>query len=233
MQNNVGVPPDNPNLFIAPTYLPPKRTTVKPPTTTTMLIESRFPDFEDDDEPRPVWGTSVQTQRPRLPTNRPRPQQNAARPQLRPAKPQQSSVIPTRPPRPRTTTETPTLVHQINGGKIPLNAIEESMETLSAIDDIFGGAEDYKPMSVLRTTTIRPRTTTVLTSTTAKKENAGPSNCVWAVISCCSAASTNVAEACFAQRGCPGPFWDRSPCDSDFAKAAINKALEYYGQSNK
>lgn len=240
---NIGVPPDNPIIpFMGPHYLPPETPTIRPPTTTTMKINNRFPDLEDDDEPRPIWGNVKTTT-----TRRPRPQQ-----------PQNGvpsgSVVPTRPPRPKSTTETPPLVHQINGGKIPLNAIDESQETAAAIDTIFAKPEEFNPpppsfqrpvqafptrttSTPIRTTTATPftsspqRTTTAPSRTTTRRvEPAGPSNCVWAVVSCCSAASTKVAEACFEQRGCPGPFWDRSPCDSDFAKAAINTALEYYGK---
>lgn len=237
--HNVGMPPDNPISFMGPPYLPPRHTTMKPQKSTTMTIENRYPNFDDDDEPRPIWGGSLQTSRPRTTTRRPRPQQIPARPQQAPVRP----VNPTRPPRPKTTTETPSLIHDINAGKIPLNALDESKETEAAIENIFGNADDYNPMLSRpfkeskpqagssfnsRKTISPPRTTTVPTSTTTIKED--PSNCVWAVVSCCSAVSTNVAEACFEQRGCPGPFWDRSPCESDFAKAAINKALEYYGK---
>ncbi|XP_025829648.1 proline-rich extensin-like protein EPR1 [Agrilus planipennis] len=55
-----------------------------------------------------------------------------------------------------------------------------------------------------------------------------PGRCVWAIISCCSGASQDVTNVCFEQLGCSGPFWDKSPCDSEFAKAAINAALEFY-----
>lgn len=223
--NNVGIPPDNPmRPFMGPTYLPPQHTTQKPPGTTTMKLNNRFPDLDEDDEPRPIWGTV-----------------KPVRPQVRPQKPSQngqgSGIIPTRPPRPKTTSEIPPLVHQVTDGKMPLNAIDESKETDTAIENIFGGAEDFRPLPARpqtsrpsfqvppsRTTTVPPRTTT------ARKDSSAPSNCVWAVVSCCSAANNKVAEECFAQRGCPGPFWGPSPCDSDFAKAAINKALEYYGQ---
>nr|CAI5821207.1 unnamed protein product [Callosobruchus analis] len=76
------------------------------------------------------------------------------------------------------------------------------------------------------------RTTTTTTTTTVPPTTSsrpGPSNCVWAVVSCCSVTTNAVPESCFEQRGCPGPFWGASPCDSDFAKAAIEAALKYYG----
>lgn len=225
--HNVGVPPDNPlNTFIGPPYLPPKQSTPKPVTTSTMKIVNKFADLDDDDEPRPVWG-NANAVKTTAATKRPRPQQAA----------HGSQPIPTRPPRPKTETETPPLVHHGSGGKIPLNVVDESQETAAAIDNIFGGSEQFRPqpkpsfqVPAIRTTTVPPRTTAVPIRTTTRKESSGPSNCVWAVVSCCSATSTKVAEACFEQRGCPGPFWDKSPCDSDYAKAAINTALQYYGQ---
>ncbi|XP_030755604.1 uncharacterized protein LOC115881977 [Sitophilus oryzae] len=57
----------------------------------------------------------------------------------------------------------------------------------------------------------------------------GPSNCVWAIVTCCSASNPkDVSNTCFEQRGCPGPFWGSSPCESDFARGAIAAAMNYY-----
>lgn len=55
----------------------------------------------------------------------------------------------------------------------------------------------------------------------------GPTACVWAIISCCSA-DGQISYDCFDQRGCPGAFWDNSPCDNEFARAAIASAVNYY-----
>lgn len=55
-----------------------------------------------------------------------------------------------------------------------------------------------------------------------------PNRCAFAIINCCSGASKRVSNTCFERLGCPGPFWDRSPCESDFAKEAVNYALNYY-----
>ncbi|ENN74936.1 hypothetical protein YQE_08514, partial [Dendroctonus ponderosae] len=66
-------------------------------------------------------------------------------------------------------------------------------------------------------------------SGSAQPQPAGPSNCVWAIVSCCSSADPNSPpQNCFEQRGCPGPFWGSSPCTSGFAKAALDAALSYY-----
>ncbi|XP_060526534.1 uncharacterized protein LOC132702113 [Cylas formicarius] len=60
----------------------------------------------------------------------------------------------------------------------------------------------------------------------------GPSDCVWAIISCCSVSDPRIIpENCFEQRGCAGPFWGTSPCESDFAKAAIESAVNYYANN--
>ncbi|KAJ3667185.1 hypothetical protein Zmor_002585 [Zophobas morio] len=56
-----------------------------------------------------------------------------------------------------------------------------------------------------------------------------PSRCVWAIISCCSS-SNDISYDCFDQRGCPGAFWDTNPCDSEFSRAAIAAALNYYNK---
>ncbi|XP_050303643.1 uncharacterized protein LOC126741299 [Anthonomus grandis grandis] len=59
----------------------------------------------------------------------------------------------------------------------------------------------------------------------------GPSNCVWAIISCCSATDPSVLpQNCFEARGCPGPFWGDSPCMGEYAKAAIDSAVKYFGE---
>lgn len=54
-----------------------------------------------------------------------------------------------------------------------------------------------------------------------------PNKCVWAIISCCSSSGA-ISYDCFEQRGCPGPFWGKMPCESDFAKSALAAALNYY-----
>ncbi|XP_044757109.1 uncharacterized protein LOC123315476 isoform X2 [Coccinella septempunctata] len=56
----------------------------------------------------------------------------------------------------------------------------------------------------------------------------GPSKCVWAIVSCCSTSSKDISYECFDQLGCGGPFWDVNPCDTEYAKAAIETALNYY-----
>lgn len=81
--------------------------------------------------------------------------------------------------------------------------------------------------------TMPPSTTTAapVTTTTTVRPEVGLSTCVWAIISCCAASSAEVSYACFEQVGCTGSFWDSSPCDSEFARAAIDSAMKYYGSS--
>lgn len=76
------------------------------------------------------------------------------------------------------------------------------------------------------TTTTTPRPTTSNDSNSISK---GPSRCVWAIVSCCTASSGQVDFGCFEELGCQGPFWDTNPCDSEVAKAAIANALNFYG----
>lgn len=190
---------------MAPQYLPPQ-STMKPPAT-TMKIDNRFAYDNDDEESRPIWPNSKQ-ERPAAPTVRPVP----------------AGKIPTRLPKGKLTTETPLLFHKGDKTRVPQNSIDTSRkETDAAIDSIFGKEDGYR-------TTPAPAPAATTTTTTTRKEGLlGPGDCVWAVVSCCSAGSTNVADACFEQRGCPGPFWGTSPCDSQFARDAIKAALEYYG----
>lgn len=54
------------------------------------------------------------------------------------------------------------------------------------------------------------------------------SRCVWAIVSCCSVGSVDISYNCFEQLGCIGAFWGPSPCESEFARAAIAAALNYY-----
>lgn len=60
-----------------------------------------------------------------------------------------------------------------------------------------------------------------------------PSRCVWAIISCCTGSSQDVSYSCFEQLGCSGAFWDSSPCNSEFARAAINAAANYFNGRRK
>lgn len=169
-----------------------------------------FPHFDEMDDPRPKWGnlqTDSSTRRPK------KPKKYILRP------------IPTRQSKLKTTTETVPFVQQIRGVKIPLNAIYDTMDFSESVSV---GTSTVQPQKVLRVQVTKTTTALATPTSTTQMNLSNPSNCAWAVVSCCSASSTEVPESCFEARGCPGPFWDRSPCESDFAKAAIKRALEYY-----
>ncbi|GJQ84588.1 hypothetical protein Trydic_g10201 [Trypoxylus dichotomus] len=123
--------------------------------------------------------------------------------------------VPTRRPnRPKTSTFPP-LIHQLSPTTAPPVVPAAAPEFDDKISDIFGAPPPPSP--ALPTAQI-PTTTSPIAS----------NQCAWAIINCCSAGSMSFNTACFERLGCPGPFWDRSPCESDFAKNAIKYALEYY-----
>ncbi|CAH1099725.1 unnamed protein product [Psylliodes chrysocephalus] len=193
--------PNNKPPFKGPPYLPPNTPTTKAPEE-TMTVASRF-DFDDDDD-RPVWIESNNNDKG-------------------------MSNVPTRPPPPpKSAQDYPPLVHDPQDtGTIHLSAQDED-----TINEIFNQDTFRTTQAPPRTLAPRPqrpqrpRTTTV----PPVQGPSGPSNCVWAVVSCCSAATNVYPEKCFEQRGCPGPFWGSSPCDTEFAKAAVDAALNYYNQ---
>ncbi|XP_072385738.1 uncharacterized protein hdly isoform X2 [Diabrotica undecimpunctata] len=186
--------------YVAPSYLPPKEypITTETPMKTTMTVKDRF-NFDDEDD-RPVWDKGSNDNNNKEYNNKP-----------------------ARPP--------------TDGGTIPLSAQDED-----TLNEIFTTrptqsppnrqTRPTRPMTPTRTPKIpqRTRPTTPRTTTTTRRTPTtdGPSNCVWAVVSCCSANSDMYPEACFEQRGCPGPFWGDSPCGTEFAKAAVESALKYY-----
>ncbi|XP_022919514.2 uncharacterized protein [Onthophagus taurus] len=113
--------------------------------------------------------------------------------------PRPPAIIPTRRPKPARITTVPPLIHNEPTIPPPSNGGELGSRT-----DIEGSGSGSSPTT--------PR----------------PSQCVWAIINCCAAGSQSVSNSCFERFACPGPFWDRSPCESDFARLAIQSALDYY-----
>lgn len=55
-----------------------------------------------------------------------------------------------------------------------------------------------------------------------------PSRCVWAIVSCCSPRSNKVRHPCFELLGCPGPFWDTSPCNKGMTASAVKVIHQFY-----
>lgn len=77
-----------------------------------------------------------------------------------------------------------------------------------------------------------PSHTTTVRPTATLQPLTGPSNCEWAIVTCCSTSDPAlVSQQCFDLRGCPGPFWDSSPCESSFARNAIKQVRKYYSQN--
>lgn len=174
---NPGKPP-----YVGPTYLPPV-TTIAPPNATisgtddtTMPIDDRFGDNDDDE--RPIWDNNG-AYYPRRPSTQRTPAQPTRRPMV-------------------ATSTFPPLVHK-------------DTNTTKNVNDMSVDSENE--IATIPPSIPRPQ---------------GPSKCVWAIVSCCSTASREVSYECFDQLGCGGPFWDVNPCDSEYAKAAIQTALNYY-----
>ncbi|EDW83131.2 uncharacterized protein Dwil_GK22477, isoform C [Drosophila willistoni] len=60
----------------------------------------------------------------------------------------------------------------------------------------------------------RPWQTTTAPTTRSPAVNTSPrvSNCVWAIVNCCSRGSTKIRYACFEDFNCHGAFWGVNPC---------------------
>ncbi|KAL3277061.1 hypothetical protein HHI36_012422 [Cryptolaemus montrouzieri] len=201
---NPGNPPHNPYPYVGPTYLPPYvPPTYLPPTQNTSSRDG------------PIWYD---------PTDAP--------------------VVPTRKPNVKVT-PFPPLVHRDDNNPEttaqPLPQVDNNLSTTETSGPIW----DNEPPMVStrgppsRTTPPTPGNNMNHLSTNGAREREpstssppanlpGPSRCVWAIVSCCSTASSDVSNECFEQLGCSGPFWDVKPCESEFAKSAIESALNYY-----
>ena len=57
-----------------------------------------------------------------------------------------------------------------------------------------------------------------------------PSSCVWAIVTCCQPQTAAVRYSCFELLGCPGAFWDGSPCEQAVADAALLHASKFYNK---
>ncbi|KAI4459696.1 hypothetical protein MML48_6g00012934 [Holotrichia oblita] len=130
----------------------------------------------------------------------------------RPARPEDNDIVPTRKPSTKTSTFPP-LLHDSNPTSAP---------ALDAPPQALPPQPTVPPMVQTTRRSTRPLTTTAATSIQPNNQ------CVWAIVNCCSAGSRVVSASCFERLGCPGPFWDNSPCESQFAKRAIQFALNYY-----
>lgn len=107
--------------------------------------------------------------------------------------------------------------------------LDQNGPVWSASDDATSNVENQRPISRIFNVNavdnvIDKSAKTPITSDGKKI----PNSCVWAIISCCSAASNSINYNCFEQLGCVGSFWESSPCEGEFAQAAISNAMSYY-----
>lgn len=180
-------------------YLPPQRTTEKPEKTTVTLVNK----FGDDP---PIWDDG----------------------EAQPATPRPSGGRPTRRPRPdRPTSTHPPLVHIINNKSGGPNNLSPTFAPPLALTTTYRSfaQEGTRPLFTSRPQ-VRPQTPSPPPPQTVAQRQ--PSDCVWAIIQCCSGRTTSYSSRCFEERNCAGAFWDSSPCESDFAKAAVAVASQYY-----
>ncbi|TMW43064.1 hypothetical protein DOY81_011857 [Sarcophaga bullata] len=57
---------------------------------------------------------------------------------------------------------------------------------------------------------------------------AGISQCVWAIVNCCTGRSNEIRYSCFEQNGCYGAFWGLNPCADNVRDSFVNYVAEYY-----
>ncbi|XP_055376673.1 uncharacterized protein LOC129608907 [Condylostylus longicornis] len=66
----------------------------------------------------------------------------------------------------------------------------------------------------------------------AQNENTGPSNCIWAIVNCCSKSNTTIRYGCFEQIGCVGAFWDFNPCGDNWQRKAVEEAEKFFDEDD-
>lgn len=211
---NPGFPPVNPINGLEPPrmdYLPPNKgylppdpsqTTPKPETTTDMFIDK----FDEN----PIWGDGESQTIPPAVGGRP-----------------------TRRPRPNLQTSThPPLVHSVNnksGGPNNLSPfVPSEPATRRPTDNFFPRPTPPPETNFIPQQPEIPFTSRPPVQSTRSPAKKPLSNCVWAIVQCCSATTTAYSERCFEERNCAPAFWDASPCESEFARAAIASANQYY-----
>lgn len=216
---NPGYPPANPfninNAYLPPQqqprpqqpYPPPQPQNPRPANGGDEGIGDKFGDI------LPVWDEVQVTEAPEFAAPRP-----------------------TRRRRPNTQTSThPPLVHDVGNKANNLSPVypQESQSFATTTRPPFNNfvpAQTRPPFTsrppLFDVPAIRPTRPPPPPAPAAPQQR--PSNCVWAIIQCCSGTSTAYSSQCFEERNCPGFFFDSSPCESDFAKAAIATASQYY-----
>ncbi|XP_044314801.1 uncharacterized protein LOC108047889 isoform X2 [Drosophila rhopaloa] len=103
--------------------------------------------------------------------------------------------------------------------------------------DIEFGADNINDFNAARTRTttyrpvVRPNTRSPKVGLPTLRPNTRPanppppsepkvSNCVWAIVYCCSGDSKKIRYQCFEELGCHGAFWDINPCADETVRDA-------------
>ncbi|XP_037811214.1 uncharacterized protein LOC119603295 isoform X2 [Lucilia sericata] len=80
------------------------------------------------------------------------------------------------------------------------------------------GQQTQQQTSVARAPTASPQ----------PASEAGISQCVWAIVNCCSSRNSEIRYSCFEQNGCYGAFWGLNPCADNVRDTFINYVADYY-----
>ncbi|XP_061399067.1 uncharacterized protein LOC133334757 [Musca vetustissima] len=77
--------------------------------------------------------------------------------------------------------------------------------------------------SNVRTTTVAPPP-----ASNARAEPTGVSQCVWAIVNCCSSRNSEIRYSCFEQNGCYGAFWGLNPCAEPLRDNFVSFVADFY-----
>lgn len=78
------------------------------------------------------------------------------------------------------------------------------------------------------TTQTQSRPTTTRPPASPQTEPAAISQCVWAIVNCCSSRNSDIRYSCFEQNGCYGAFWGLNPCAERNRENFVNLVADYY-----
>lgn len=203
---NPGFPPVNPPNALEPPrmdYMPPNKGYLPPDRTTSKPDETTVNLVNKFGDQPPVWDNG----------------------ESQAVTPTPSAGRPTRRPRPNRPSSThPPLLHINNKAGSPNNLSPEIPVVPQRLPTT---VRPFVPKQTEPPFTSRPPPQPTRRPP-ATQQQQPISNCVWAIIQCCSGTTTEYSSRCFEERNCAGAFWDSSPCESDFAKAAIATASQYY-----
>lgn len=75
---------------------------------------------------------------------------------------------------------------------------------------------------------VRPATTAPAPPPPPARAEPTVTQCVWAIVNCCSNRSNNVRYSCFEENGCYGAFWDINPCADNIRDSVVGFVADYY-----